>query len=122
MTIPESQDPRLPIAHLPASDASRIDAALAGKPTVQIPADFAARVAALAAAQPRRFHRVPQIGRRVALLLAPFVAIALFLLAPHSSPSIRSIIFDTEMILIAQLAACGWLFARQSTLHYLHSR
>lgn len=87
---------------------SRLDAALQTKPHAQIPAGFAAKVAALAAQGRRPRRRVPQIGRSMALIFAPLVTIALFVLAPHSSPNVKSIIFDTEVILIAQLALIGW--------------
>jgi hypothetical protein len=114
MTIPENRDPKLPMAQSSAtSPASRLDAALAAKPAVQIPADFAAKVAVLALVQPARpRRRVPQMGKSMALVLAPLVAIAMFALAPHSSPNVKSVIFDTEMILIAQLALIGWWVSR----------
>lgn len=110
MTIPENREPRLPMAQPSAtSTASRLDAALEAKPTVQIPPGFAAKVAAMAIMQPSRpRRRVPQIGRTMALVLAPLAAIAMFALAPHSSPHVKSVIFDTEVILIAQLALIGW--------------
>lgn len=96
---------------------SRVDAALENKPSMQIPADFAAKVAALAATQGRRSRRrVPQIGRSMALIFAPLATIALFVLAPHSSPNVKNIIFDTEVILIAQLALIGWWFTRAPIL------
>jgi hypothetical protein len=110
MTIPENHNPKLPMVQSSAtSPASRVDAALAAKPTVQIPVDFAAKVAALALVQPAHpRRRVPQMGKGMALVLAPFVAIAMFALAPHSSPDVKNILFDTEMILIAQLALIAW--------------
>jgi hypothetical protein len=96
---------------------SRLDAALETKPSMQIPAGFAAKVVALAVAQGRRPRpRVPQIGRSMALIFAPLVTIALFVLAPHSSPNVKSIIFDTEVILIAQLALIGWWVTRAPVL------
>jgi hypothetical protein len=107
MIIPENREPKLPMAQLSAT--SRLDTALGVKPSVQIPSDFAAKVAALAViqqARPRR--RVPQMGKSMALVLAPLVAIAMFALAPHASPNVKSVIFDIEVILIAQLALIGW--------------
>jgi hypothetical protein len=110
MTIPENRDPKLPMAQRSAtSGTSRLDAALGAKPAVQIPSDFAAKVVAVAVMQPARpRRRVPQMGKSMALVLAPLVAIAMFALAPHASPNVKSVIFDIEVILIAQLALIGW--------------
>jgi hypothetical protein len=44
--------------------------------------------------------------------LAPVVAVALFALAPHATPNVKSLVFDTEVILLAQLALIGWSFSR----------
>lgn len=110
MTVPENRDPKLPMAQRSAtSSTSRLDVALGAKPAVQIPSDFAAKVVALAVMQPARpRRRVPQMGKSMALVLAPLVAIAMFALAPHASPNVKSVIFDIEVILIAQLALMGW--------------
>ena len=110
MTIPKNQDPKLPmVQHSAGSSTSRLDAALETKPAVQIPSDFAAKVVALTVMQPvRPRRRVPQMGKSMALVLAPLVAIATFALAPHASPNVKSVIFDIEVILIAQLALIGW--------------
>lgn len=110
MTSPENRDRNPPMGS--GSATTRIDAALESKPSVHIPENFAAKVAALAGAQgvrPRR--RMPQIGRNTALLLTPIVAAALFALAPHAAPNVKSVIFDTEVILVAQLAIIGWWLA-----------
>jgi hypothetical protein len=111
MTSPDNSGLKPATAH--GATNARIDAALEHKPQVQIPADFAARIAARAAAQPLRAHRrAPQIGRSIALLSAPLVACALFALAPHASPDVKSVIFDTEVILVAELALIGWWVSR----------
>ncbi len=88
---------------------SRIDEALEYKPEVQVPADFAARIAARAVAQPLRRRRYkPQFGPMIALLSAPLAALALFALAPHSAPNLKSLSFDAEVVLLAELAFIGW--------------
>lgn len=116
MTNPLNRD--LQPSMLQSSISPRLQAALEHKPPVQIPADFAARVATLAAARPLRARRkVPQIGTSVALLSVPLVAAALFVLAPHSSPNVRNLIFDTEVVLIAELALIGWWVSRTLNLH-----
>lgn len=92
---------------------SRIDRAIERKPDVQIPADFAARIAARAATQPlrRRRHRL-QFGPMIALLSAPLAALALFALAPHTAPSVKSLSFDAEIVLLAELAFIGLWMSR----------
>jgi len=96
----------------PAAE-SRITAALEQKPEPQIPPDFAARIAARATAQPLRRRRYkPQFGRTIALLSAPIAALALFALAPHTAPNLKSLSFDTEVVLLAELAFIGWWIAR----------
>ena len=92
---------------------SRIDRAIEHKPAVEIPADFAAKVAARAVVQPlgrRRFK--PQFGPMIALLSAPVAALALFALAPHAAPNLKSLSFDAEMILLTELALIGWWITR----------
>jgi hypothetical protein len=116
MTIPENRDFNPPM--VPSSAMARIDAALEAKPSVQVPETFAATIAALAVAQGvRPFRRASQIGTTTALLLAPLVAAALFALAPHVPPNVKSLMFDTEVILVAQLAIIGWWLARVPGLH-----
>jgi hypothetical protein len=88
---------------------SRIDRAIEHKPDVHIPLDFAAKVAARAVAQPLRRRRYkPQFGPMIALLSAPVAAMALFALAPHAAPNMKSLSFDAEVILLAELAFIGW--------------
>jgi len=98
----------------PATDLeSRITTAIEQKPEVQIPADFAARVAALSVAQPPQRRRYkPHFGRMIALFSAPLAALALFALAPHTAPNVKSLTFDTEVVLLAELAFIGWWIAR----------
>src|ERR1700744_562563 len=92
---------------------SRIDRAIEQKPEVQIPSDFAAKAAARAAAQPLRRRRYkPQFGPMIALLSAPIAALALFLLAPHTAPSVKSFSFDAEIVLLTELALIGLWFSR----------
>jgi hypothetical protein len=92
---------------------SRIDRALEHKPQVQISVDFAAKVAARAVAQPLRRRRYkPRFGPMIALLSAPLAALALFALAPHAAPNVKSLGFDTEVVLLAELAFIGWWITR----------
>ncbi len=92
---------------------SRIDRAIEHKPEPQIPSDFAAKVAAHAVARPLRRRRYkPQFGPMIALLSAPLAAVALFVLAPHTSPNLKSLSFDAEVVLLAELAFIGWWIAR----------
>lgn len=99
----------------PSAIESRIDCAIEHKPDVEIPLDFAAKVAARAVAQPLRRRRrryKPQFGPMIALLSAPLAAVALFVLAPHATPNVKSLGFDAEVFLIAELAFIGWWIAR----------
>jgi hypothetical protein len=48
----------------------------------------------------------------IALLSAPLAALALFALAPHAAPSVKSLGFDTEVVLLAELAFIGWWITR----------
>lgn len=92
---------------------SRITTAIEQKPEPRVPADFAAKVAARAVAQPLRRRRYkPQFGRMIALVSALVAALALFVLAPHTAPSVKSLSFDTEVVLLAELAFIGWWLAR----------
>lgn len=91
----------------------RIEAALAHGAEPQIPADFAAKVAARAVAHPtRRRLRTPQFGVAVAWTSVLLLSIALFVLAPHARPSLTNYRFDAELVLLAELAAVGWGIAR----------
>jgi hypothetical protein len=100
------------LAHDPES---RLTAAMEHKPDVQIPVDFASKVAALAVAQPLRRRRyAPRFGRTIALLAVPLAAMALFVLAPHASPNLKSLSFDAEVVLLTELAFIGWWITRVS--------
>lgn len=104
--------------NMPASLDERINRVLEQKPEPQIAADFAARVAARAVAQPQRRRRAaPQFGKLMALVCAVLSACALFALAPHASAAnIKNLSFDTEVILLAELAFIGVWLARGSGL------
>ena len=92
---------------------SRIDRAIENKPDARVPADFAAKVAARAVAQPLRRRRFkPQFGPMIALISAPLAALALFVLAPHTAPSVKSLSFDAEVVLLAELALIGLWISR----------
>lgn len=97
---------------------ARLDCALEHKAEPPIPADFAARVALRASAQPLRRRRpAGHFGTLIALLSAAFVTVALFALAPHATPNVRSLSFDIELALIAEIAMIGGWIARMSTNH-----
>ena len=110
---PDTNNLTPPPAATSADMESRIGRALEHKPDVQVPADFAARVAACAVAKPLRRRRYkPQFGATIALLSAPIAALALFVLAPHTAPNLKSLGFDAEVILLAELAFIGWWTTR----------
>jgi len=113
MNSPNSNNLMPPQARTSADMESRIDRAIEHKPDVQVPVDFAAKVAARAVAQPLRRRRYkPQFGPMIALLSAPVGALALFLLAPHAAPNLKSLSFDAEVVLLAELAFIGWWIGR----------
>ena len=114
MNSPKSNNV-MPPRGLASDPESRLTAAIERKPDVGISLDFASKVAALATAQPLRRRRyAPRFGSAIALLSVPLVAIALFALAPHASPSMKSFSFDTEVILLAELALISWWIGRMS--------
>lgn len=91
-----------------------VAAALEHKPDVKPPADFARRVALLAAAQPQaRRYRVPSYARSAALVATVLVAVALFALAPRSAASFGDLAFDLELVILAQLALMSWWMTTQ---------
>jgi hypothetical protein len=110
MNSPSSNNLTPPQSRTLPDMESRIDRAIENKPDVQISADFAAKVAARAVAQPLRRRRryKPQFGPMIALLSAPLAALALFALAPHSAPNLKNLSFDAEVVLLAELAFIGW--------------
>lgn len=107
---------------LPETEVSpALDAALAGAlkeaPVLEIPESFAARVAALAAAQPAaRSARWMGWGPRLLAASTAVLAVALFALAPHTSPSLRDLRFDAELLLFAELGGL-LLFGGQVLSH-----
>jgi hypothetical protein len=104
----ELQDLALDPALLP-----RLDAALEYKPHPSIPVDFAARVASRAATlQQRGPVRPLHLGRNLVWASTVLLAMALFLLAPHTAPSFTSLRFDAELLLLLELGALGWWMGR----------
>lgn len=99
-------------AALDAPMEARIDAAIQRKPSPAIPADFAAKVAARAHALPSRRTRALPVGRTLAWISTAVLAAALFVLAPHTAPSMTSLRFDTELLVLLELGGLGWLLAR----------
>ena len=78
-----------------------------------IPADFAARVAA---SLPKQRVARPRIhaGRKAAIVAMVVLAIVLFALAPHMTPSFTSFTFYIELIILAQLGSIAyWLAAKR---------
>ncbi len=100
------------------SDANRFEdavtRALDRKPEVVVPEDFAAKVRAALPAQPKvRVQR--SVGRGVAVVAAAGLVLALCWLAPHARPSIDSMAFDLEMVLVVELmGVAAWLGMRRS--------
>ncbi len=88
----------------------RIDESLAQAPVLTIPADFAARVAALVPAQQEVAIARPTFGRNTVLVCAAVLLIALLIVAPHAT---GKSVFATgiEWILCAQLSLLGLWFA-----------
>ena len=78
-----------------------------------IPTGFAARVAASLPKQ-RAPRRVIHAGRTAAVVAMVVLAIVLFALAPHVTPSFTSVMFYIELIILAQLGAIAyWLAAKR---------
>lgn len=98
----------------PEAFEARMLRALERAPEPQVPADFAARIAASLPALPP--PRKPlRLGRTVALLSVAVLAVAMFLLAPLSAPTFSSIAFDLEILLLLQMAGIAyWLTVKQS--------
>jgi len=104
-----------PPRDLAAQLDARLTAALEQKPEPQIPADFAARVATRAAAQPQRRRRnLPRFGSMIALVSLLLAAIALFALAPYAAPNLHSLSFDAQLALLTEVAFIGWWISRTS--------
>lgn len=82
---------------------------------VNVPPGFAARVNAALPA-PRRAQAPLQLGRKTAMASVVVLSIAMFALAPHSAPTFGNLAFDTELLVIAQLAGITyWLTVRRET-------
>ncbi len=82
-------------------------------PPVAIPAGFAAKVAAHAAAQPQRKPaRQARYGRTVVVIAASLLLVALFALAPFAASSPTSAGFMAEMVVLAQLGGLAYWLGR----------
>jgi hypothetical protein len=90
-----------------------IDHVLAQQPPVAIPANFAARVAAQAAALPQRKPaRQARYGRIAVFAAASLLLVALFALAPFAGSSPTSAGFLAEMVVLAQLGGLVYWLGR----------
>lgn len=82
-------------------------------PAVQIPQDFAARVAAQAVGQPvRRRSPWAGFGLRIGLGSGVLLTLALFAFAPHTTPSLMDFRFDLELVALAELGLVGCVLTR----------
>jgi hypothetical protein len=106
----------------PTTEAA-ITRALETPPTVTIPADFAARVAAsLPTPSPLTRALTPLRRRPSATWIATTLAttallIALCILAPHTHASLTNPAFDLELLLVAELATLTtWLSLTRTRL------
>jgi hypothetical protein len=89
--------------------------ALEQRPAVVVPEGFAARVrAALTTLRPVR--RRVSAGHAFGLGSAAGLTVALFAIAPHVQPDVRSLGFAMEMVLVAELGAVVWFLVRQKAL------
>jgi hypothetical protein len=100
------------------SDTNEFEAAMARaldrKPEVAVPVDFAARVRASLPAQPKVKAR-RSVGREVGIVAVAGLVLALCVLAPHTRPSLESVAFDLEMVLVVELmGVAAWLGTRRS--------
>ena len=78
--------------------------ALAQAPRMAIPESFAATVARRAAAQPlAQPASLSGWGPRLALFSGALLTLAMFALAPHANPSLTSLPFDAELLLLTEL-------------------
>ncbi len=89
-----------------------LTAALEHQPDIRIPTDFAARVAAQAAAQPLpKARHSTSYGQAFTIAAAALLLFAMFLVAPWTQPAFSSIAFDVELAMLAQLVLIGWWVA-----------
>ncbi len=95
-------------------DEAAITRALDRKPEVAVPVDFAARVR-MALPAPAKVRTQRSVGRTVAGVTAVGLVLALCVLAPHARPSLGSLAFDLEMVLVVELmGVAAWLGMRRS--------
>ena len=109
-----------PLDAVPTAVTASVQRALGRSPAVHVPESFAARVSALAVAQPRTRHSGwagwagwAGFGPRIALASAIAVTVAMFAFAPHASPSFTDLHFDIELVLLAELGGMAWWFGLQ---------
>ena len=93
------------------SDEMKVEAAISraleARRDVVVPMDFAAKVrASLPAAVPVR-PRV-RVGRVAAIVGAVVLLVALFVLAPHAQASFGNVVFDVELLVLAQVGGIAW--------------
>lgn len=89
--------------------------ALEQQPAVAVPEDFAARVrAALPAGRPAR--RRVSAGRAFGVGSAVGLTVALFAIAPHVQPDVRSLGFLMEMLVVAELGAVVWFLTKRQEM------
>jgi len=87
-----------------------VTTAIERKPSVRVPADFVARVAARAASLPApATNSAPSFSRLIALACAAVLLVAIFVLAANAKASFTSLAFDSELLLLFQLVGiAGW--------------
>ena len=93
--------------------------ALEQKPAVRVPEGFAARVAAMAVAQPVaavKARRRVSVGRMMALAAMVVLAVVLFAVAPLAGTRVASWPFVVEMVVLVQMAAIGYGMMRLERL------
>jgi hypothetical protein len=93
-------------------DASIVEV-LEQKPVVVIPADFAARVAMVAASSPAqtpglrfRLAQRVSVGQIAAIAALAALVVAMFVLAPRATGN--GAMFGVEMLLLVQVAGIAW--------------
>ncbi|MGA7158963.1 MAG: hypothetical protein WBY53_19110 [Acidobacteriaceae bacterium] len=101
------------------SDGNEFEAAitraLERQPEVAVPADFAARVRAALPAQPKVQAR-RSVSQTTATVAVVAMVLALCMLAPHVRPSVSSLGFDLEMLMVVELAGvAAWLGMRRES-------
>jgi hypothetical protein len=79
------------------------------KPEVEVPAPFAARVAAALPPLPARRRQLP-LGRLAAAGSALAATLVLFVLAGKAHPELHNFAFDMELLMLIELCGIGWYF------------